>query len=148
MLLATLVSLTSCEEETSTYQVRIVSECYQDVLGTGLPFLKVSLDEVKLNGEVVATDIAAPNGDGANYRTTSEYFDVESGIDYEVEVTCTTYFYDAENMEWPATGTTETYTAGTESWSNDESHDTFAMKFTCGGLLQAFRPVFETFYEN
>lgn len=140
-----LLSFNSCEE-VSNYEVKVINECYLDVLNSGIPFLKVSIDEVQFNGEVVISNIDAPNGEGASYRVSSDYFQVESGTDYEVTVKYTTYFYDAENLKWEADGEQDEYVAGTESWSSDEEHSKFAMKFTCSSLLNAYRPEFETFY--
>ncbi len=140
-----LLSFNSCEE-VSTYEVQVINECYLDVLNSGIPFLKVCIDEVQFNGEVVASDIDAPEGDGSNYRVTSDYFQVESGIDYEVTVKYTTYFYDVDNLKWEEDGIQEEYVAGSESWSSEEDHSKFALKFTCSSLLNAYRPEFETFY--
>lgn len=140
-----LLSFNSCEE-VSTYEVQVINECYLDVLNSGIPFLKVSIDEVQFNGEVVVSDIDAPEGDGSSYRVSSDYFQVESGTDYEVTVKYTTYFYDTENYEWEESGTQDEYVAGSESWSSDEEHSKFALKFTCSSLLNAYRPEFDTFY--
>ena len=139
------LSFNACEE-VNTYDVKVLNECYMDVLNTGLPFLKVRIDEVQFNGETVVTNLEAPEGEGSSYRVSSQYFQVESGTDYEVKVKFTTIFYDAENLEWEEDGVQEEYVAGTESWSSTEEHTSFALKFTCGGLLNAYRPEFETFY--
>jgi len=141
-----LLSLNSCEEDSKIYEVQIINECYMDVLNTGLPFSKIQIDEVRFNDEVVVSNLAAPMGDGSSYRTSSDFFTVESGIDYEVTVEFTTYYYDTENFMWETEGIQDEYIAGTETWTNDEEYSTFAMKFTTGGLFNAYRPEFETFY--
>lgn len=144
--LSLLMCFTSCEEDSKTYETKISNKCYSELSAFGItvPFSKIRIDEVKFNDEVVATNIAAPSYDGG--RTDSEFFSVESGIDYEVKITFTTIFYNSETDIWDTDGVTETYTAGTESWTNDEDHTKFALLFTTGGLSALYRPVFETFY--
>ncbi len=141
--LAVLMSLTSCEEESKIYEAKIANACYMDLLNTGLPFMKIQIDEVYFNDDLVVSNIAAPSYDGG--RVDSEYFNVESGIDYEIKIVFTTYLYNADEFTWDD-GTEEEYVAGTESWTNDEEHSKFALKFTVGDIFNAYRPEFETFY--
>lgn len=144
-VLTFLISLSSCEEQGNIYEVQILNECYTDILNTGVPFIKTQIDEVLFNEKVVAIDIQAPIGEGSSHRVYSEYFNIESGIDYEITIKYTTYTYIVDELEWDE-GTEGEYVVGTETWSDNEEHTKFALKFTHGDILNGFRPVFESFY--
>lgn len=143
--LTVMMSMSSCEEESKTYEVKILNECYMDFLNTGIPFMKIQIDEVKFNGDLVATNITAPNGEGSTYRVSSDYFNIESAKDYDISIKFTTFIYDSEELAW-GDGIQDEYLAGTETWTSDEEYSKFALKFTVGDILNAYRPEYESFY--
>lgn len=132
-----VLSTTSCEKEKLIYETKIRNDCENTLLGS--PFMRYDLVEVKLNDEIIFSDIA--------YGEESEYKEIESSTEYEVTVKYDSYTYDPDSGIFKFTST-ETATSGTEEWTDTEDGDKFVMVFDIGALLESYKPVFTTYLAN
>jgi len=129
-----VLSTTSCEKEKLIYETKIRNDCENTLLG--LPFMRYDLVEVKLNDEIIFSDIA--------YGEESEYKEIESSTEYEVTVKYDSYTYDPDSDTFKFTSS-ETATSGTEEWTDTEDGDKFVMVFEIGALIESYKPVFKTY---
>ncbi|MCF8294965.1 MAG: hypothetical protein K9I34_02780 [Bacteroidales bacterium] len=141
-LIVTMVLLlsltTSCEQEAIVYQAKVRNSCQIYLLGTSIPFMKYEIVDMKV-GDISSGPVA--------YNTDSEYFNVESGVEYLVTLTYDIYYYDTETFAWEFDRTV-TDDLGTETWTRTEDSDKFIMKVEMGDLLSAYAPYFETYIAN
>lgn len=126
----------SCEKEKSQYQVRIQNEMYSEFLG--FPFMKYDIKEITLGG-LDYSDVY--------YGQYSEYQNIESSTDYEINITIDVYLYDIDNYVW-VYDRTNTYDLGTVTWVDDEDYVNHKLKFEIGTIMDLYEPVFTKYAEE
>lgn len=133
LVLAALLSTTSCKKDKVVYQAKVRNSCSNELLG--IPFMKYKIVELSL-GDIKYTDIES--------GTDSQYLDIESGTDYSITIKYETYFYDVNTSTW-SYDKTYTEDLGTETWSDKEDGDKFIIKVKIGDILQSYKPTYEVF---
>lgn len=133
LVLAALLSTTSCKKDKVAYQTKVRNSCYNELLG--LPFMKYKIVELTL-GDKKFTDIESGSD--------SEYLDIESDTDYKITIKYETWFYNSDTGNWDYDDTF-TDDLGTETWSDTEDGDKFIIKVKIGDVLQAYKPIYEVF---
>lgn len=130
----------SCEKETSEYQVRIQNNMYEELslLGVSSPWFKYNVEEFTLGGL---------SFENIPYGEYSEYQTIESSTDYEASVTYTQYLWNSETYTWEKDGT-YTEDLGTISWVDDETYVLQKIKLEVGDLLSGYAPVYKKYGEE
>ncbi len=137
-LVLVLAFLSSCEKDPIVYQAKVRNSCQINLLGTSIPFMKYEIKDFKL-GDISSGQVA--------YNEDSEYFSVESDVEYAISITYDVYMYNADNFQWEF-DETRTDDLGTETWTRTEESEKFIMKVEMGDILTAYKPVFETYIAN
>ena len=90
-VLVALMSLTfvACEEDSETYEVRVRNGAYSEALGV-VP-TKYNITELKVGGKTV---------ENVDYGEFSDYFDIESGKEYNISISYDVYLYNADTQAW------------------------------------------------
>lgn len=133
LVLAALLSSTSCKKDKVAYQVKVRNSCSNELLG--IPFSKYKIVELTL-GDKKFNNIESGSD--------SEYIDIESDTDYKITIKYEVYYYDSNTFTWDYSST-ETYDMGTETWSDSEDGDKFIIKVKIGDILQGYKPIYEVF---
>lgn len=98
----------ACEKEPDQYEVRLRNNAYSDALG----LVPVKFDITKFTmGDITVENV--------KYGDFSEYFTVESGIEYNMHIEYDQYLWNAETNSWQFDNSF-TDTMGPEEWHRDE----------------------------
>ncbi len=133
LVLAALLSTTSCKKDKVAYQAKVRNSCSNELLG--IPFMKYKIVELSL-GDKVYTNIESGSD--------SQYLDIESGTDYEITIKYEVWYYDSDTHTWTL-DSTKTDNLGTETWTDSEDSDKFIIKVKIGDILQGYKPIYEVY---